>query len=67
MIDEHDFNNSYYEHLQATTTLGIEEIVEKTVNDPSLEDPFGSALLNLDLDKLLEEPENFNEPSLENY
>jgi hypothetical protein len=41
IIDEDDFSNSYHEHVQATTTLGSEEIVEEIVNEPSLEDPLG--------------------------
>jgi hypothetical protein len=38
MIDENGFNNSHHEHVQATT-FGSEEVVKKTINEPSLEYP----------------------------
>jgi hypothetical protein len=37
MIDENESNNPHHEHVQATTTLGSEEVI---VNKPSLDDPF---------------------------
>jgi hypothetical protein len=59
MIDEDDTNNPYHEHVQATTTIGIEEIIEETCNEPSLEDPLGECFAQfgcgLYLDKLLEQ------------
>jgi hypothetical protein len=39
MIDEDDSSNPYHEHVQATTTLGSEEVVKEIINEPSLEDP----------------------------
>ena len=41
MIDEDDTSNSDHEHVQATTTLGNEEIVDDIVKEHSLEDPLG--------------------------
>jgi hypothetical protein len=54
MIDENenDVNNPHHEHVQATTTLGSEEVVEEIINKPSLEDPLeeGFAQFKFDLD-----------------
>jgi hypothetical protein len=69
VIDQDASSKSYHEHVQATSTLGNEEIVEEIFYEPSLEDPleerfdqFGG---DLDLDKLLDHIETSNEPSLE--
>ena len=48
MIDEDGPNNSFHKHVQATT-FGSEEVVKETVNEPSLEDPWKHALLNLEM------------------
>ena len=53
MIDEDGTNNSYHEHVQATT-FGSEEVVKETVNEPSLEDPLEACLAQFGDDKLLE-------------
>jgi hypothetical protein len=52
MIDDDDFNNPYYEHVQATSTLGSVVVFEEIVNEPSLEDPFeeSGAQIKFDLD-----------------
>jgi hypothetical protein len=58
MIDENenDMSNPYHEHVQATTTLGSEEVVEEIVNKPSLKDPleesFAQFEFDLDLDMI---------------
>jgi len=61
MIDEDDSSNPHHEHVQATTTLGSEEIVEEIVNEPSLEDPleesFAHLEFDLDLDMIHEQAE----------
>ena len=69
MIDDDASSNSYHEYVQATSTLGNEETVEKIFCEPNLEDPleerfdqFGG---DLDLDKLIDHAETFNKPSLE--
>jgi hypothetical protein len=58
MIDEDDSNNPHHEHVQATTILGSEEVVQEIVNEPSLEDPlegsFGHLEFDLDLDMIHE-------------
>jgi hypothetical protein len=68
MIDEDGPNNSYHEHVQATT-FRSEEVVKETVNEPSLEDPLEACLAqfgdNLDLDKLLEQADEILDPTLE--
>ena len=43
MIDEDGPNNSYHEHVQATTS-GSEEFVKEIVNETSLEDPLEACL-----------------------
>ena len=57
MIDEDASSNSYHKHVQATTTLGNEEIVEEIFCEPSLKDPSGERFDqfggDLDLDKFL--------------
>ena len=62
MIDEDGPNNSYHEHVQATT-FGSEEVVKETVNELSLEGPLEAFLAqfgdDLDLDKLLEQADAF--------
>jgi hypothetical protein len=59
MIDEDDISNPYHKHVQATITIGGEEIVKETVDEPSLEDPLGKCFAqfgcDLDLDKLHEQ------------
>jgi hypothetical protein len=61
MIDKDDSSNPHHEHVQATTTLGSEEIVEEIVNEPSLEDPleesFAHLEFDLDLDMIHEQAE----------
>jgi hypothetical protein len=68
MIDEDGPNNSYLEHVQATT-FGSEEVVKETVNEPSLEDPLEACLAqfgdDLDLDKLLEQADAILDPTTE--
>jgi hypothetical protein len=62
MIDEDDSSNPHHEHVQATTTLGSEEVVEEIVNEPSLEDPleesFAHLEFDLDLDMIHEQAED---------
>jgi hypothetical protein len=62
MIDEDDSSNPHHEHVQATTTLGSEEVVEEIVNEPSLEDPleesFAHLKFDLDLDMIHEQAED---------
>jgi hypothetical protein len=62
-------SNPPYEHVQATTTRGSEEIVDDTVSKLSLEDPevecFTQDGDDLNLDKFIEQANTFNEPSLE--
>ena len=66
MIDEDGPNNSYHEHVQATT-FRSEEVVKETVNEPSLEDPLDACLAqfgdDLDLDKLLEQADAILDPT----
>jgi hypothetical protein len=69
MSDKDAFGNSYHEHVQATTTPGNEETVEEIFCELSLKDPleerfdqFGG---DLDLDKLVEDVETSDEPSLQ--
>ena len=66
MIDEDGPNNSYHEHVQATT-FGSEEVVKETINEPSLEDPLETCLAqfgdDLDLDKLLEQADAILDPT----
>jgi hypothetical protein len=63
MIDENenDVSNPHHEHVQATTTLGSEEVVEEIVNKPSLKDPleegFAQFEFDLDLDMISEKAE----------
>jgi len=59
MIDEDDSSNPHHEHVQATTTLGSEVVVEEIVNEPSLEDPFeeSCAQFEFDLDMVCEQAE----------
>jgi hypothetical protein len=68
MIDEDGSNNSYHEHVQATT-FGSEEVVKETVNEPSLKDPLEACLAqsgdNLDLEKLLEQADEILDPTPE--
>ena len=68
MIDEDGPSNSYHEHVQATT-LGIQEVVKETINEPSLKDPLEACLAqfgdDLDLDKLLEQADAILDPTLE--
>jgi hypothetical protein len=68
MIDEDCPNNSYHEHVQATT-CGSEEVVKETINEPSLEDPLEACLAqfgdDLYLDKLLEQVDVILDPTLE--
>ena len=67
MIDEDGPNNSYHQHVQATT-FGSEEVVKETVNGPSLEDPLEACLAqfgdSLGLDKLLEKADAILDPTL---
>ena len=66
MIDEDGPSNSYREHVQATT-FGSEEVVNETINEPSLEDPLEACLAqfgdDLDLDKLLEQANVILDPT----
>jgi hypothetical protein len=39
MIDEDESSNPHHEHVQATTTLESEDVVEEIANEPSLKDP----------------------------
>ena len=68
MIDEDASSNSYHEHVQATTTPGNEETIEKIFCESSLEDPleerFDQFRGDLDLDMLLEHAETSNEQVL---
>jgi hypothetical protein len=68
MIDEDGPNNSYHEHVQATT-FGSEEVVKETVNEQSLKDPLEACLAqfgdDLDLDKLLGQADAILDPTLE--
>jgi hypothetical protein len=61
MIDDDDFNNPHHKHVQATTTLGSEEVVEEIVNEPSSQDPleesFAHLEFDLDLDMIHEQAE----------
>jgi hypothetical protein len=61
MIDEYDSSNPHHEHVQATTTLRSEEVVEKIVNEQNLEDPleesFAHPEFDLDLDMIHEQAE----------
>jgi hypothetical protein len=61
MIDEDDSSNPHHEHVQATTILGSEEVVEEIVNGPSLEDSleesFAYLEFDLDLDMIHEQAE----------
>jgi hypothetical protein len=50
MIDEDDSTNPHHEHVQATTTLGSEEVVEEIVNEPSLEDHLEESFAHLEFD-----------------
>jgi hypothetical protein len=55
MTDEDCSNNSYHEHVQATT-FGSEKVFKETVNESSLEDPlkesFAEFEFNLDFDMI---------------
>ena len=66
MNDEDGPNNSYHEHVQATT-FGSEEVVKEIVNEPSLEDPLEACLAqfgdDLDLDKLLKHADAILDPT----
>jgi hypothetical protein len=69
MIDECCPSNPHHEHVQATTILGSEEIVDDTISELSLEEPkvecFTQGGDDLNLDKFLEQARTCNEPSLE--
>jgi hypothetical protein len=58
MIDEDCSNNSYHEHVQATT-FESEEVDKETVNESSLKDPleesFAQFEFDLDLDMIREQ------------
>jgi hypothetical protein len=68
MIDKDDPNNSYHEHVQATT-FGSVKVVEETVNEPSVEDPLEACPAqfrdDLDLDKLFEQAYAILDPTPE--
>jgi hypothetical protein len=68
IIDEDGSNNSYHEHVQATT-FGSEEVVKEIANEPSLEDPLEACLAqfgdDLDLEKLLEQVDAILDPTPE--
>jgi hypothetical protein len=59
MADENESSNLHHKHVQATTTLRSEEVVEEIVNKPSLEDPleesFAQFEFDLDLDMISEQ------------
>jgi hypothetical protein len=61
MIDENESSNLHHKHVQATTTLRSEEVVEEIVNKSSLEDPleesFAQFEFDLDLDMISEQAE----------
>jgi hypothetical protein len=58
MIDDDDSNNPHHEHVQATTTLGSEEVVEEIVNEPSLKNCSCAQFeFDLDLDMVCEQTE----------
>jgi hypothetical protein len=61
MIDEDESSNPHHEHVQATTTLESEDVVEEIANEPSLEDPLKESCaqfeFDLDLDMLCEQAE----------
>ena len=67
MIVEDGSNNSYHEHVQASTFRN-EEVVKETVNEPHLEDPLEAYLAqsgdDLDLDKLFEQADAILDPTL---
>jgi hypothetical protein len=68
MIDEDDFNNPYYEHVQATNTLGSEVVFEEIVNEPSLENPFeeSGAQIEFELDLVPEQDKALLDSTPEN-
>jgi uncharacterized coiled-coil protein SlyX len=59
MIDEDDSNNPHFEHVQATSTLGSEEVFEEIVNEPNLKGHFGESYdqFKFDLDLAPEQDE----------
>jgi hypothetical protein len=59
MIDEDESSNPHHEHVQATTTLESEDVIEEIAKEPSLEDPLEESCaqfkFDLDLDMLCEQ------------
>jgi hypothetical protein len=61
MIDEDESSNPHHKHVQATTTLESDNVVEEIANEPSLKDPLEDSRaqfeFDLDLDMLCEQVE----------
>jgi hypothetical protein len=69
MIDEDESGNPHHEHVQSTTTLESEDVIEEIANEPSLEDTLEESCaqfeFDLDLDMLYEQDEALLDSTLE--